>query len=218
MYRRCGLSRRPPGSGKRKFCLLFVLSLAVGIVFLEFRLKPVARELAAHEASVLFIEAVGEAVDGVLQEENISYEDLVHILRDDGGSVLSVSSDVVQMNRLKAEVLQRTQENLDQMGGREIWIPLGTLCGGELFRGRGPKVPLRITLSGAVTADFSNTYTSAGINQTCHRISLQVNGEIYTYISGTQATVPVDWDIAVAETIIVGETPQFFAGTSLENS
>lgn len=209
---RCGLSRRPPGSAKRFFVLYLLVLTGVCFWFLECRLKPVLEEITAHEATSLFMEAVSSAVSDTLQEEEITYEDLVSIQRDTEGAVLSVSSDVVQMNQLKTEVLRKTQESLREFEHLEVWVPIGTLLGGELFHGRGPKIPIWVTLSGTVTAEFSNTYESAGINQTRHQVLLKLNGDIYTYMTGARATMAVSSDIPVAETVIVGETPQFFAG------
>ena len=104
---RCGLSRRRPGAGRRKILLLAAIAAALLVAFLEFRLKPVLEEITRNEAAALSVEAVNTAVNEALQEEGASYENLVQIERNNNGEILAVSSNVVQMNQLKAEILKK---------------------------------------------------------------------------------------------------------------
>lgn len=208
---RCGLSRRRPGAGRRKILLLAAIAAALLVTFLEFRLKPVLEEITRNEAAALSVEAVNTAVNEALQEEGASYENLVQIERNNNGEILAVSSNVVQMNQLKAEILKKAQESLKEFGHMDIKVPVGTLLGGELLHGRGPEIPVRITLTGNITADFTSNFESAGINQTKHQIVMELNIHIYTYLSGAKAGADLTSSVPIAETVIVGETPQFFA-------
>ena len=97
---------------------------------------------------------------------------------------------------------------------RRLAFPIGTLTGSELLHGRGPEVPLRVTLAGNAAADFESQFESAGINQTKHRITLKIHLQLYTFIPGINRTVDVDTDIPVAETVIVGEVPDIIANLS----
>ena len=81
----------------------------------------------------------------------------------------------------------------------------------QLLHGRGPEIPVRITLTGNITADFTSNFESAGINQTKHQIVMELNIHIYTYLSGAKAGADLTSSVPIAETVIVGETPQFFA-------
>ena len=136
---------------------------------------------------------------------------LVQIERNNSGEILAVSSNVVQMNQLKADILKKAQESLKDFGHMDIKVPIGTLLGGELLHGRGPEIPVRITLTGNITADFASNFESAGINQTKHQIIMKLNIHIYTYLSGAKAGADLTSSVPIAETVIVGETPQFFA-------
>lgn len=210
---RCGLSPRKPGSGKRKILFLAGILAAFLVFFLECRLKPVLEEITKNEASVLSVEAVNEAVNQALKEEGTVYENLVQIERNDSGEILAVSSNVVQINQLKTDILKKAQESLEQFGHMDVKIPIGTLIGGELLHGRGPEIPVRITLTGNITADFKSDFESAGINQTKHQIMLELSIHIYTYMSGAKASADLTSSIPIAETVIVGETPAFFASS-----
>ncbi|MBQ3242755.1 MAG: sporulation protein YunB, partial [Oscillospiraceae bacterium] len=52
---------------------------------------------------------------------------------------------------------------------------------------------------------------SAGVNQTQHRIYLQLDVEIEAVIPGFSAKTSVQTQVELAQTVIVGEVPQFYA-------
>ncbi|MBQ1238053.1 MAG: sporulation protein YunB, partial [Oscillospiraceae bacterium] len=54
-------------------------------------------------------------------------------------------------------------------------------------------------------------FQSAGVNQTQHRIYLQLNVEIEAMIPGFSAKTSVQTQVELAQTVIVGEVPQFYA-------
>ncbi len=137
------------------------------------------------------------------------------IERAESGQILAVTTDMNQMNQLKASILQRVQEQLGEH--LDTGVPLGTLLGSELLHGRGPNIPVRLSLSGNVTADFESTFESAGINQTKHRICLRVHASIYSFLPPAyNGTTEITTDIPVAETVIIGEVPQLMANIQRE--
>ena len=80
----------------------------------------------------------------------------------------------------------------------------------RLLAGSGPSVRVKIVPAGAVTTEFVSEFSSAGINQTRHRIFLQVHTTVQMIIpTGTQSAA-VSAHVPVAESIIVGDVPQSF--------
>ena len=63
---------------------------------------------------------------------------------------------------------------------------------------------------GDVAADYANSFTSAGVNQTLHRVSLEITATIYLFLPGGVLPVSVSSSVCVAETVIVGETPDTY--------
>jgi sporulation protein YunB len=156
------------------------------------------------------VDTINKAVTNELKKDNVSYNDLVTVERNESGEVLAITTNMVKMNELKASVISSVQEQLSD-NHKDIGVPLGTLLGNDLLHGRGPNVPLRLTLSGNVNADFKSSFESAGINQTKHQIYLNIHTSVYSFIPGFNTTTDVETNIPVAETIIVGEVPQVVA-------
>lgn len=192
--------------------LILLVFLCACMLLLDMQLRPVIESVSENEARNTSINTINAAVLDELNAGTVSYSDLVKIERDTDGKVLSITTDMVHMNQLKAAILQDVRKDLGGLDGHlDVGIPMGTLMGSEILHGRGPKIPLRLTLSGNVTADFESSFTSAGINQTKHQIYLKVKTSVYSFLPGFPTTTDVETNVPVAETIIVGEVPQIMA-------
>ena len=75
-----------------------------------------------------------------------------------------------KINTLKSSVTIAIQKKISCMPKKDLSIPIGTLTGTEILNGKGPDVPMKISLSGSVLTNFRSVFESAGINQTKHQI------------------------------------------------
>jgi sporulation protein YunB len=88
---------------------------------------------------------------------------------------------------------------------------VGEVLGGVLFSGRGPGIPVKIHAVTDVRTQLKNNFEAAGINQTLHKISLEITAEIDILIPGETLRATVVTEVAVAETIVVGAVPNVYA-------
>lgn len=203
--------RRGRRSGLNSRLVLLLLAVVLVFVALNQGLKPVVASITTNEARIASTEAINRVVEQELLQNGVTYSSFIQIERSAAGEVQTITTDMIRMNQLKASVVQKIQKELGGYSHTDLGIPLGTLFGGELFHGRGPNVPLRLTLSGNVTAEYKSSFSSAGINQTRHQIRLEIHTSIYSFIPGLDTTTDLTTDIPVAETVIVGEVPKFLA-------
>lgn len=80
------------------------------------------------------------------------------------------------------------------------------------FRGAGPSISFKLLPYGSVVVDVANEFTSAGINQTLHRIVLTVSAglSIVLPLSSVNATVQSGRG-GGRDPIIVGGVPERYA-------
>ena len=71
-------------------------------------------------------------------------------------------------------------------------------------------LPVRVRTAAVPTADFENVFTSAGINQTLHRIMLNVRVECTLLIPGGTVDTTVEAQVCAAETLLVGQVPDSY--------
>ena len=220
LARRQSAMARPAGTkrrrytGKRRLWQLRLLALLTALVLLaiyvDIQLHPIVRAFGENQARYAATRVINEAVTQVLTNDPVAYDELVKTLRDEAGGIVSVEADVGRINRLKAELTTAILERLEQEEPLEMHVPLGNLLGGDWFNGRGPRIPLRVTVSGTAMTAMHSAFTSAGINQTNHTITLEVQAQIVTAIPGYMTTQEVTTSFVVAETVLVGEVPDSF--------
>ena len=198
--------RRGRGTQKKLFVFM-VLLLILTILFLELRLKPIVTYTAKTYAQSLATTLINQSVADVLGEMNITGEELDTISRNNDGSITSISSNTVLTNKLKSAVTLRVQENIVNICGYRVDVPLGTVIGGELINGRGPSIPIYISLSGNVDSDFVSEFESGGVNQTVHKLSIRVCAKITVVMTFSSAVTEVETSVPVSENVIVGNVP-----------
>ena len=174
------------------------------------KLRPVLETTASSKVTNLMVQAIDAAVDNCLQENDMNYRDFVTLGTDTAGKVTSITSNTVANSRFKRQVVEAVIRQLGTMDSEALGVPLGTLTGQPLLSGAGPRVRVKVDSVGEVTADYVNTFTSAGVNQTLHRVCLDITATVYLFLPGEILPVSVNSSVCVAETVIVGETPDTY--------
>lgn len=197
--------------------LLLVVAVPVALFFwMDANLRPVILSMAEAQARVMAVQAMNDAVFDVMRSGEL-YDDLMTVVLDESGHVSVVRANTVRMNELATTSALRVQHNLSEIAEAGISIPLGAALGSQLFAGSGPYITVKIVPVGAVSTEFMSEFSSAGINQTRHRIFLKMDTTVQMVIpTGTQ-TAHVSAHVPVAESIIVGEVPESFVDVANED-
>ena len=174
------------------------------------KLRPVLETTATTKATNLMVRAIDIAVDNCLQENDMNYRDFVTLETDTAGKVSAITTNTAANSRFKRQVVEAVIRQLDAMDSEALGVPLGTLTGQPLLSGVGPRVRVKVDSVGEVTADYAFTFTSAGVNQTLHRVCLEITATVYLFLPGEILPVSVSSSVSVAETVIVGEPPDTY--------
>ncbi len=199
---------------------VLIILMIVSLILLV-RLQPVVTRMATARASNSVMLAINTAVYEKISDGNVTYNDLIMLEKDFNGHITALVTNMTKINTLQAQITERVIELLSEKRISELSIPVGNLIGGPLFSGRGFGIPVRIVSVSAVSSHFSNEFTSAGINQTRHRIILSVTVKINVLIPGSLSKAEINNEISVAETVIVGDVPgtyTYFEESSIYDS
>jgi sporulation protein YunB len=153
--------------------------------------------------------AVNDAVYYTLSDE-IRYEDLVSIQRNESGNIVAVAANPLKINKIARDTASISQSNLKNLSLNGIPVPLGALTGIEAFAGLGPSIHFRIIPVSSVSCGFSSTFESVGINQTKHSIYLNVIADISIVMPSRTENFAVTTDVLVGESVIVGHIPDAY--------
>lgn len=196
---------------KLKLAIIVVIMSILAVLF-DRQMRPLVKSVVFNQAQTVSTKVINQVVADELSRLDIDYSDIVDIQKDDDGKILAISTDMKKVNSLKSFMTMSIQEKLNSMDIPKVKIPVGTFTGTEILNGRGPKISIDVSTSGCVDVDFKSEFVSAGINQTKHRLYLDVSTEVFALIPGYPVATVVSTSILIAETIIVGEVPALFAG------
>jgi sporulation protein YunB len=155
---------------------------------------------------------VSEEIDIELAKSDGDY---LNIEYDSDGKISAISADTDKINALENNLKTEINESLSHIDDNEMSVPIGTLSGITYFSGRGAELKIRLHQVGAVDAYIVSEFTSAGINQTKHSLKIVVTTEISAILPGHSTDVKINDEYILGETVIVGELPQGFTGTTL---
>ncbi len=191
--------------------LLIVLLLLGGLTLgVERNLTKVVLSLAQAKARSIAVQVLNEAAAELLSTGGVTYDSLMHVTSDGSGQVRLIQANTPEMNRLATRVSLLAQSRLQDARDQVVRVPLGSVLGLTIFAGAGPRIEVRILPVGSVHAAFHTDFQTAGINQTRHLVSLHLTAQVQMVIPTGAKTVEVTTQVAMAESIIVGEVPDTF--------
>ena len=199
--------RIPPALITLAVALLVAMSV---ISLLEAKLRPVVAEIASAQAQNTMTAVIENAVTADLADRQVGYVDFVSIQRDEGGAITALTTNMAQMNLLRVELTAAILRALDGVDVSDIQVPLGSLFDLEPLWAKGPTLRARAMTVGTVRAEFDSQFTSAGVNQTLHRIWMKVMVPMTLLLPGGEVEVSVNTRLCVAETVIVGRVPDTY--------
>ena len=189
------------------FKLIAVSLIIMGLaVMADLSLQPIIESVNAYECQLAVSEIITTAVDEELSQEDISYSKLVELTTNTDGEVISVESNVIGINQMKNGISQRLERELHRISD----IHIGTLSGIQMLHNKGFDIGMTVEPMGYPKTKIISEFTEAGINQTRHRIIIDITVVADAIIPGYSTTVTVNTSIVAAETIIIGRVPDAY--------
>lgn len=167
---------------------------------IERQCKVIAKSTASEYANQVCNKAM----------ENLTYEDLCTIDRDSEGRIRLISLNVVNVNKLNSQIALEIQEKLNDSRSSKFYIRLGSFTGSKLLSGRGPNVEVRMSTIGSVTTDIKSEFEETGINQTLHKIYIDINCNVSLLSPFKDIDEQITAQVLLSETVISGDIPDSY--------
>ena len=182
--------------------LVFILS----IFLYDKRIYPAVLQVAESSIKADTIECISKTSMELFDEE-FNYDEMIIIDKDNEGNINMIRANTVKLNYLTSRLSIRCNEELQKMGEVGVEVPLGWMTDNSAFYEFGPDLNVKIDPIGKMKVSYESKFESAGINQTRHKIYLNVEARVRMKIPLHSKEQVVTCQIPVAETIIVGKTP-----------
>lgn len=197
----------------RKLLTVCIIAVILTIVILGWvywkSMTPTILDVAETRVKSETTRAINEALNLAITD-GCMYSDLVTIEKDANNDISLIYADSVKVNALARQMAIVTQSKINSISSFDVNVPLGTLSGIPLLAEKGPKVNIIVAPIGTVNCTFSSTFESAGINQTLHRIYINVESSVDLIIPTAHMNVSTVTPILLCESVIVGKVPQTF--------
>lgn len=189
--------------------LIALALVIIGLLILvDLRVRPIIEKTTSYQSKILATRIINDAVYGELENEELGYNELVTVVYNDMGAISSIESNMVNINRLKSKLTKIVNNELENLDSHDLSISLGTISGFSAFYNQGPLIPVTVRPEGYVETSLISVFESAGINQTLHRILIEINVDISAIVPGYTASAEVRTQFVAAETVIVGSVPE----------
>ncbi|ATW28319.1 sporulation protein YunB [Candidatus Formimonas warabiya] len=191
----------------RNFFLILIATLGF-FVFLEINLTPTIIAVAEAKTQLMATKIINEAV--YRNVSNINYQDIMSIHKDNQDRIVLMMPDTVKINKLAAMTSLDIEKELNQLETQGFSVPLGLITGSALFSDTGPPINIGIVPAGTIDVDVNDEFVEAGINQTKHRIYLNVKTSLKVVVPLMSSTINVAVQVPVTESIIIGPVPEWY--------
>jgi len=188
----------------------------VGILLffsLRSKYRTVIEALAQTQVKNTTSDLTNDAIAKQIADGNIAYDRIVYFEKDLDGRITALKTNMSEVNRLKTDILNIINDEILALDTSDIGIPLGSLFLPEFLSGKGPAIPVRILSIRNSDASFVSHFSQAGINQTLHRLNMEVSIDVAVLVLGHTSSFTMVSEVVVAETVIVGDVPQTFLQT-----
>ena len=162
----------------------------------------IGEENLRREATTIINETALE-----IYSKDFDYNNMIIIEKDNEGNITLLRADTVKLNYLASKLILSSNKKIGELEEVGMKIPLGYLTKNLVFYNLGPKINIKMNQIGNITSSYESIFESAGINQTRHKIYLNVNMKMRMIVPLNSKEVDITCQIPISETIIVGKIP-----------
>ena len=188
------------------YVLFFILITWGFFSYVEKRLTPNILAIAEARTRVLATEAINKAIKEKIAK-NVQYKDFISIHKDTSGQVTLIQVNTVEINRLESETALEVVKTLQEVTIDGLNLPLGIVTGSKILSNYGPSIKVKLVPVGTAEVNMVESFQEAGINQTRHRIVLEITATVQIVQPLLKSAITIRNDVPVAETIIIGNVP-----------
>ncbi len=162
-----------------------------------------------------------EIINQVVLDEfskGFKYDDIITVDKDKDGNIIMIRADTIKMNKIAGEIALNAQISLKESEGFKVRLPLSYILKSNILSFYGPSISIKMQPAGFIETKYLSNFESSGINQTRHKIYVQVKTNIRIFIPLKSQDIQVSNEVPVAETIIVGKVPDTVVNLDLNSA
>lgn len=190
-----------------KIFIIIIIAFSTVKIVLD-AILPIYDTICKDKAKSIATMISNDQATNVMKEH--TYDELFTLEKDNDGNIIMIKSNVFPINEIISDVALKIQKDIDERGRENINIAFGSFTGIKLLAGKGPNIPIKISSIGNVETDLRSEFKEQGINQTIHRVYLEVTCEVSILTPYNSITEKITNQVLIMENIIVGKIPNTY--------
>lgn len=200
------------------FIIIFIIMLInIFLYKLDQAMTPTVLSYSESEMKAQAIDIINSTISDIYDSQ-FKYNDVFTIEKDKFGGIQLIKADTLKLNKIASNVAIEAQKKIKVIGEVGVSVPLGYIFKNNVLARFGPKVRIKMIPKGTVETKYISEFESVGINQTRHKIYVEVNTIVKVITSTKSSEVEVKNIVPIAETIIVGKVPSTVIDLNLDKA
>ncbi len=194
----------------KKIIILFTIFI-IGIITAKFILSaiiPIVDKECRDICKIIATKVSNEQATKVMN--NYKYDDMTVITKDSKGNIAMISANMITVNEITSDIAIKIQEAFEKNENAVFNIKLGSFLGSKMLSGRGPDIEIKLKTTGNIETNLISQLESTGINQTLHKIYLEVKCKVSVLTPFETIEEQIVNQILLAESVIIGTTPNTY--------
>lgn len=188
--------------------LIMFFSILVSIGLFLKSAYPVFKASCETAASSKGNKIINDEVYKVMQ--NYTYNDLITIDKDINGKISLIEANSVAINKITSQINSNIQKEFDKIPRITVFINMGAVSGISALKNVEPKFEVELESAGNIQSMVRTEFKSVGINQTHHKIYLDIDARVGILTPFSAFGKDINTDVLISEAIIVGEVPETY--------
>ncbi len=213
--------------------ILLIMSIIMGLVFVNKKFSPVLLNYAEIETRKLSTMIINRAITKQLAN-GIEVDKLFNVIKNNDGDiqsvdfnpaivnkVLSTTTNIVQLylraiEQGNIDLLELSDDISLDVGKEKLKkgiiyeIPIGVVTGSSILSNLGPRIPVRLNIIGDVVSNIRTEIRPYGINNALVEVFVHIQVSEQVNIPFMSKRILVSSDIPVAMKLIQGRVPTYY--------
>ncbi len=208
---------------KNKITLIIVLIFFTMLYFLFLlnkKVLPVLMKYVELEATRITVSYINETIKGKIEIKDI--DEVITMITNKEGEIISIDFNTNTINKnlyIITKEIQKNIESLEKFNSNYIkndnnvyYVPSGLFSGIPIISNIGPKIPVKIFMTGNVISNIKTDISEYGINNVLLKLFIQTKTKINVVLPFISKETEVTVDIPIAMKVIQGKIPQVYGG------
>lgn len=121
-----------------------------------------------------------------------------------------ISANIFVIDEITSDIALFIQKGLEESESSEMKLSLGSFTGIKILAGMGPEIKIKVSSTGKVNTDVRSEFISQGINQTIHRVYLQIDCIVNILTPFETIEKEIGNQVLLIENVIIGKIPNTY--------